>query len=383
MPVFPGFAFQVSLYFVTVRNVDEDSLPVMVEAIEWLRKETMPLKSELLCYFEIQLSDCLRPNCLIKHFKPRNVSTLGTSSMPVMSTTQTVVAVRPSVCGSTNLVQAQDMETPNFLGAVKEGMTSLSAQSGNKGTSNLTVSGQIVTPTKPIAAKKKARAERFGLKTLPHPQRNISPTTSIPTIPVKPLTSSTAAALTSTHQHVTNTTKAIQTTKQSKQTTENTKSENKDATSTAESEKSKPGTQQIVWDLDGKKKDTLPIKSPTINKPSTDVQKPKNDSNSIDISNSDRDTNRSENPSSSSVNDKRKLQEIKWHLGDVKRFGVLSVGTLLVRMKRRASEGGATNESNRQNVSSSSGGNDEGQKGQTGGASGASGMKIRLTAKAT
>ena len=29
MPVFPGFAFQVSLYFVTVRNVDEDSLPVM------------------------------------------------------------------------------------------------------------------------------------------------------------------------------------------------------------------------------------------------------------------------------------------------------------------------------------------------------------------
>ena len=235
----------------------------------------------------------------------------------------------------------------------------------------------------PLAAKKKARAERFGLKTLPHPQRNISPTTSIPTIPVKPLTSSTTAALTSTHQHVTNTTKAVQTTKQSKRTAGSTKSENKDATSTAESEKSKPGIQQIVWDLDGKKKDTLPIKSPTINKPKTDVQKPESHNNSIDISSSDRDTNRSENPSSSSVNDKRKLQEIKWDLGDVKRVGVLSVGTLPVRMKRRASEGGATNESNRQNVDSSGGGNDEGQKGQTVGASGASVMKIRLTAKVT
>ena len=147
--------------------------------------------------------------------------------------------------------------------------------------------------------------------TLPHPQRNISPTTSIPTIPVKPLTSSTAAALTSTHQHVTNTTKAVQTTNnRTKRTTGSTKSENKDATSRAESEKSKPGIQQIVWDLDGKEKDTLPIKSLTINKPKTDVQKPKNDSNSIDISSSDRDTNRSENPSLSSVNDKRKLQEI-------------------------------------------------------------------------
>ncbi|XP_062518913.1 zinc finger CCCH domain-containing protein 11A-like isoform X2 [Corticium candelabrum] len=109
-----------------------------------------PLKSELSCCFEIQPSGCLKPNCPFKHFKLRNVSTLGTSSMLVMSTTQPVVAVRPSVRASTNLVQAQDKETPNFLGVVKEGMTSLSAQSDNKGTSNLTVSGQIVTPTKPI-----------------------------------------------------------------------------------------------------------------------------------------------------------------------------------------------------------------------------------------
>ncbi|XP_062500776.1 uncharacterized protein LOC134178011 [Corticium candelabrum] len=134
-----------------------------VEAIEWLRKETIvtsiiilnPLKSELLCCFEIQPSGRLKPNCPFKHFKPRNVSTLGTSSMPVMSTTQPVVAVRPSVRASTNLVQAQDKETPNFLGVVKEGMTSLSAQSDNKGTSNLTVSGQIVTPRKPIGHVKK------------------------------------------------------------------------------------------------------------------------------------------------------------------------------------------------------------------------------------
>ncbi|XP_062514345.1 uncharacterized protein LOC134189956 [Corticium candelabrum] len=115
----------------------------------------MPLKSELLCCFEIQPSGCLKPNCPFKHFKPRNVITLGTSSMPVMSTTQPVVAVRPSVCASTNLVQAQDTEMPNFLGVVKEVMTSLSAQSDNKGTSNLTVSGRIVTLRKPIGHVKK------------------------------------------------------------------------------------------------------------------------------------------------------------------------------------------------------------------------------------
>ena len=45
-----------------------------------------PLKSELSCCFEIQP----KPNCPFKHFKPRNVSTLGTSSMTVMSTTQPV-----------------------------------------------------------------------------------------------------------------------------------------------------------------------------------------------------------------------------------------------------------------------------------------------------
>ncbi|XP_062505722.1 uncharacterized protein LOC134182329 isoform X2 [Corticium candelabrum] len=75
--------------------------------------------------------------------------------MPVMSTTQPVVAVRPSVRASTNLVQAQDTEMPNFLGVVKEVMTSLSAQSDNKGTSNLTFSGRIVTLRELIGHVKK------------------------------------------------------------------------------------------------------------------------------------------------------------------------------------------------------------------------------------
>ncbi|XP_062505714.1 uncharacterized protein LOC134182329 isoform X1 [Corticium candelabrum] len=65
------------------------------------------------------------------------------------------VAVRPSVRASTNLVQAQDTEMPNFLGVVKEVMTSLSAQSDNKGTSNLTFSGRIVTLRELIGHVKK------------------------------------------------------------------------------------------------------------------------------------------------------------------------------------------------------------------------------------